>query len=84
MSLLAGEPRTASVVAVNEVEAIEITKPTFATLLRNNPHVIERLGELLAKRQMANAQHAATANGATVEQVRRGMVARLQAFFALG
>jgi len=84
MSLLAGEPRTASVIAVNEVEAIEITKATFAALLRNNPHVIERLGELLAKRQMANAQHVASANGATVEQVRRGMVARLQAFFALG
>lgn len=84
MSLLAGEPRTASVVAVNEVEAIEITKATFATLLRDNPHVIERLGELLAKRQMANAKHVATTNSATVEQVRRGMVARLQAFFALG
>lgn len=84
MSLLAGDPRNASVIAVNEVEAIEITKATFATLLRNNPHVIERLGDLLAKRQMANAQHVANANGATVEQVRRGMVARLQAFFALG
>lgn len=85
MSLLAGEPRNATIVALTEVEAVEIGKPAFAALMRAHPEIIGRLSELLAQRQLANAQQAsaAVARG-DVAQVRDGIGARLRAFFELG
>jgi len=84
MSLLTGEPRTATVVATEAVEAVEIAKPAVAALLSANPEVIGRLSELLAQRQLANAQRAATTGTAvSPEQVRSGMLQKLQSFFRL-
>lgn len=85
MSLLAGEPRTATVVTVGEVEVIEIAKPVFATVVRSNPAILERLGGLLAERQLANARHAAALAGpSNPAEVRKGIVTKLRAFFELG
>lgn len=85
MSLLAGEPRNATVVALTEVEAVEIAKPAFAALVRAHPEMVERLSELLARRQLANAQHAsAEAAQAKAEQVRSGLLKRMRRFFELG
>ena len=83
MSLLTGDPRTATVVAEGEVEAVEIGKAIFGAFVRSNPAVIEQLGELLTQRQLANAKHAAEGAAATAEQVRNGMLQKLRAFFAL-
>jgi CRP-like cAMP-binding protein len=85
MSLLAGDPRTATVITRGEVEVIEIGKPAFASVVRANPAIVERLGELLAERQLANARHAAALAGATSPaEVRKGIVTKLRAFFELG
>lgn len=85
MSLLAGEPRTATVITQGEVEVIEIGKPAFASVVRANPAIVERLGELLTERQLANARHAATLAGATSPaEVRKGIVRKLRTFFELG
>ncbi len=85
MSLLAGEPRTATIVTVGEVEVIEIGKPAFAMVVRANPAILERLGGLLAERQLANAKHAAALVGAgNAAEVRKGIVTKLRAFFELG
>ncbi len=84
MSLLTGDPRTATVVAEGEVEAVEIGKAVFGAFVRSNPAVVEQLGELLAQRQMANSKHAAGSAVASVEQVRNGMLTKLRSFFALG
>ena len=84
MSLLTGDPRTATVVALSEVEAVEIRKPEFAALVRTNPDALERLSELLTQRQLANAQHAASGPAASAEQVRSGFRQKLRAFFQLG
>lgn len=85
MSVLAGEQRNATVVALTEVEAVEIAKPAFGALIRTHPEIVTRLSELLAQRQLANAQHAsAEAARAKVEQVRKGILTKLRAFFELG
>jgi len=84
MSLLTGDPRTATVVALGEVEAVEIRKPEFAALVRTNPDALERLSELLTHRQLANAQLAASGPAASPEQVRSGIRQKLRAFFQLG
>ncbi len=84
MSLLTGDPRSATVVAEGEVEAVEIGKTVFGAFVRSNPVVLEQLSELLAQRQMANAKQASEGAATTHEQVRNGMLRRLRSFFALG
>lgn len=84
MSLLTGDPRTATVVAEGEVEAVEIGKGIFGAFVRSNPAVVEQLGELLTQRQLANSKHAAAGATESHEQVRSGVLGKLRAFFALG
>lgn len=85
MSVLTGEPRTATVVARDELEAVEITKSAVARLVSANPDVIGRLSELLAERQLANRQQRAegpAVGDATASPA--GMLRALKRFFQLG
>ncbi len=66
MSLLTGEKRSASVLAVSDCEVMEITKRTFGEIIAADAGLLQRLSELLAQRQMKNdgivqarAQHSA-------------------------
>ena len=52
MSLLTGEPRTATVRAEKDCEVLEISKPVMAELLRASPQCMEQLSALLAHRKM--------------------------------
>lgn len=52
MSLLTGEPRTATVRAENDCEVIEISKSVMGELLRSSPQCLHQLSELLAKRKL--------------------------------
>src|SRR5437764_3573577 len=54
MSLLTGEPRTATVRAESDCYVLEIGKPVMAEVIRDSPDCLERLSELLAKRKMEN------------------------------
>ncbi|MCK4671523.1 MAG: mechanosensitive ion channel family protein [Candidatus Aegiribacteria sp.] len=50
MSLLTGEPRSASVSAVSETEVIVVKKDGLADLLETEPTILEPLSEMLEKR----------------------------------
>ncbi len=52
MSLLTGEPRTATVRAEKDCEVLEISKPVMADLLRTSPECLDQLSALLAHRKM--------------------------------
>jgi small-conductance mechanosensitive channel len=52
MSLLTGEPRSATVRATRDCEILEIEKEAFAEILHENEPLVEQLSELLAKRRM--------------------------------
>ena len=52
MSLLTGEPRTATVRAEHDCEVLEISKPVMSELLHASPQCLDQLSELLAKRKM--------------------------------
>jgi small-conductance mechanosensitive channel/CRP-like cAMP-binding protein len=85
MSLLTGEPRNATVIALTEVEAVEIKKDAFAAYVRGNTGALTQLSDLLAQRQLANEQQ--TAGQATPDQrarVRATIMRRLRGFFQLG
>src|SRR5437016_11349769 len=52
MSLLTGEPRSATVRADGDCYVMEIGKPVMAEVLRDAPDCLEKLSELLAQRKM--------------------------------
>lgn len=52
MSLLTGEPRTATVRAEKDCEVLEISKSVMADLLRDAPECLTQLSSLLAHRKM--------------------------------
>ncbi len=52
MSLLTGEPRSATIRADSDCEVLEIGKEAMAEVLRESPQYLTQLSELLAKRKM--------------------------------
>jgi len=51
MSLLTGEPRSATVVAAEDSLLIEVDRPTFAKLFSSDPGLARKLSDLLAQRR---------------------------------
>lgn len=52
MSLLTGEPRTATVVALVPVTAIEVTKENLAPILREVPELSDKFAEVMLDRRL--------------------------------
>jgi CRP-like cAMP-binding protein len=88
MSLLTGEPRTATVQAEHDCEVLEIAKPVMAEILRNSPRCLEQLSVLLAERKMetegivSNAISGGRDTGKQNEY-RATFLSRLRTFFEL-
>jgi len=88
MSLLTGEPRTATVRAEGDCEVLEISKPVMSELLHHSPECLDQLSELLAKRKMETEGivREATPTGEEVEKEREyaaSFLRRLRTFFEL-
>jgi len=56
MSLLTGEPRSATVKAVVESAVYEITKDNLYEIITNRPDIVEELSETVTKRHLENIQ----------------------------
>jgi len=50
MALMTGEPRTASVRAITDVEVIEMDREGFTRLFKENPEVAAGIGDIIAVR----------------------------------
>ena len=88
MSLLTGEPRSATVVAQTDCELWEIGKEVLAEILQENHPLVEKLSDLLAKRRLENEGLLASAHPAAVMQekhreYRASFVSKLKSFFEL-
>jgi CRP-like cAMP-binding protein len=84
MSLLTGEPRSASVIALGEVEAVVVEKDAFATLLHDDGHLARALSEALAERSRSQARVETPAADTTSPlAVTDGLLDRIQRFFGL-
>ena len=81
MALFTGEPRTASVVAVEETEVLEIGHRAMKQLFKTNPELVESLSHIIAERRAALAATAATR---TVEEESEGLISAIRRFFGLG
>ena len=58
ISLLTGEPRTATVRALTEARLIEIDKDTLAPILRENPALVDAIEKTIAERRRRRAEFA--------------------------
>jgi small-conductance mechanosensitive channel/CRP-like cAMP-binding protein len=88
MSLLTGEPRSATVKALTDCEMWELGKETLAEILAENKALVDRLSEILAKRKMEvdgiiEASMAEEEKVATVSRYKRTFLERLYGFFEL-
>jgi small-conductance mechanosensitive channel/CRP-like cAMP-binding protein len=88
MSLLTGEPRTATVRADKDCEVLEISKPVMADLLRDAPECLTQLSALLAHRKMETEGKLKEAQGPEEEEKMEreytaSFLKRLRSFFEL-
>jgi small-conductance mechanosensitive channel/CRP-like cAMP-binding protein len=88
MSLLTGEPRTATVRAEADCEVLEISKPVMSEVLHHAPECLDQLSELLARRKMETEgiMREATPSGEAADkerEYRATFLRRLRTFFEL-
>ncbi|HLO75770.1 MAG TPA: cyclic nucleotide-binding domain-containing protein, partial [Magnetospirillum sp.] len=84
ISLLTGQPRSASAVALTDGLAYEIRKDHLEPILRARPQLAEELADLMARRQAHNRERLAAGKAKVETQAEAGdLLARLKAFFRL-
>jgi len=77
MSVLTGEPRSASVVAVTDAVVFEISKETMAILVQSRPELAERIASTVTNRKLRNSEAAARANTTSLAAEKTSMTALL-------
>jgi small-conductance mechanosensitive channel/CRP-like cAMP-binding protein len=83
MSLLTGEPRAATVVALSDCLLLELSREAFASHFTERPERAQELAELLSRRR-AELEAATSAEGDRTEGREAGRIlARLRAIFGL-
>jgi CRP-like cAMP-binding protein len=85
MSLLTGDPRSATVSARGDAALLEITADTFRRIVLANPTVLERISAVIDKRRTELAERAATvaAEPAAIAEGPRPLLRKIQRFFGL-
>jgi CRP-like cAMP-binding protein len=83
MSLLTGEPRTATVSALGDCTALEITAEAFRAYVKQRPEVIDDLAAAATarKRELDEARAAA---GAAPAPAHTSLRERMRTYFGLG
>ncbi|HWT09215.1 MAG TPA: cyclic nucleotide-binding domain-containing protein, partial [Roseomonas sp.] len=84
MSLLTGQPRSATVVAVTEAVVLELSKADLDPVLRARPELLEGLTAIMAARQARNsAAPDGPAAPSAAAPTREDILARLRSFFGI-
>ena len=85
LSLLTGEPRSATVAAATELLVIAVGKKALLQVVQDDRRLVERIGEVVARRQAATAAAKAqlSREAAALSAVThtRSLVERIQSFF---
>lgn len=87
MSLLTGEPRSATVIAATEVECFRLDKSAVQRIISHRPALAEQLARVLADRKLAldSAREGVSADTAKERAAREAnaLLKRIKSFFAL-
>ncbi len=81
MSLLTGDPRTASVRAVGDCAVIEITSAAFRAFVLNQPVLVERIGAVIAQRRVGIVRARESVANVSPPESASSLVARVRRFF---
>ncbi len=84
MALFTGEPRTADVNALEEVEIFEIRKQAIEQLFNENDKLVEAFSHKIADRQARLAEYAHSVPESEKRMQRETVLRRIQRFFKLG
>jgi small-conductance mechanosensitive channel/CRP-like cAMP-binding protein len=82
MGLFTGEPRTATVIATEETEVLEIKHTCLKPILEDNPDLVERFGDIIAERRIKLIEAAGKAPAAA-EADSSGVFRSIRKFFGL-
>lgn len=85
MSLLTGEPRSATVKAQDDCTCIVIASNAFQTIFRENPGIAERLSALLAERssELDEAKAKAESKSEAGQDMQRHILGRIKRLFKM-
>ena len=82
MSLLTGDPRTASVIASGDVILLEIDAAVFRQLAEASPRAVEQVGVAAATRR-AELEHARLDQGRRRIEAPANFLARMRKFLSI-
>lgn len=88
MSLLTGERRSATVVALSNVECYRLDREAFKELLERRPQIAEQVADVLAKRRVeltaVKENLSQAAKRERLQTTKLDLLGKMRAFFALG
>lgn len=87
MSLITGEPRSATVVAVSDVDCYRLDKTAFQELVQRRPEVARPIAELLAERRARRLaleeDLSAEARARKLKEDEHALLSRMKSFFGI-
>jgi CRP-like cAMP-binding protein len=83
MSVLTGEPRSATVIARGETVILELTAEQFRSLGEHSPDALERLGMTAVTRRAELDRARTAAQGAGMADAPASLLARMKRFLRL-
>jgi CRP-like cAMP-binding protein len=83
MSLLTGEPRSATVVAFEESEVLRIDKSGLKPIFESNPVLVEAIGELVEERRELMRAQIAAEEAEDEMLTKKGVFRAIKSFFGL-
>jgi CRP-like cAMP-binding protein len=86
-SLLTGEPRNATLKALEDVECYRLDRDAFQDILRNRPEIAQHLSELMARRRVeldaARQELDAAARARIMQHHQQTFIGRISEIFGL-
>jgi small-conductance mechanosensitive channel/CRP-like cAMP-binding protein len=87
MGMMTGAPRTATIIALSEVECYRLDKDAFHDILQRRPEIAESISEILARRrvelEMAREDLNEEAKRARLQKHQGDLLKRIRNFFSL-
>ncbi len=80
MSMLTGDPRGASVRALDDARVLEISAATFRTLIVADPELLPHISDVVSSRRAGLEEAKASAAATQVDQPRETLLSRIQRF----
>ena len=81
MSVLTGEPRTATVVSLGDSALLGVDRDAFERILSKEPELAQRLAETIARRKMALDAARAELQTPAVEKETSNLLSRIRGIF---